>query len=182
MSRQKPGDRPVPSWPAIILWPFAVACLNLVSIVYVLALASIETGRTSLRAADALMKGLGEWGSALMTDAIPFATVIATLLIAVGAATGFSGNWRTVGPQARKFLGFAAIVSLVTMAGILAFALPVVVARPDRVPDVVVIFVVGWVVTLIGFAVSSVRTPDEWLEAARKERDRRKAVALTVGG
>lgn len=181
MSHIRQNERPVPQWPTLLVWPFTVTLLNLLVFICVGVAALFGTRRVDLETMWPLIHGIGTWASPFVTNAIPFASVIATLLIAVGAATGFSGDWRRIGLQARRQLGFAAVVALFTMVGMLAFALPVALVRPRRAPDLIVIFVVGWVTTLIGFAVSRVRTSEEWRRAARKDYKRRVRCAEKAG-
>ncbi len=107
--------------------------------------------------------------------------VIATVLVALAAATNLGVAERFLGERARTVVLACVSTSAVLIAFLAAAMILVAIAEPRKVVEAIVAGFVAWVCFLVGQTVTGAATADERAKSARAQWKLRKRIAAEYG-
>ena len=166
------------TWIVWLFWPYIVISLTVPWLV--VALMTNDFGPTGDFWAP--VRTVGAWAMPVFDDAIGIAGVVATILVATAATTGFGGDWSAIAERARAPIQATLVLSLATLAAISSLSLPAIAADSAVLPRALVIAVAGWLISFVGVSIIAVATPEQQLARAKADLvDRRARVGRLAG-
>ncbi len=99
---------------------------------------------------------LGAWAQPAFSSGFDALAIFATLIVAVAAMTGFSGDWSGLASRARGMFLTLTTLAVVILLGLATLTPSVIVASPGTASQSLLLWLVGWGVTLVTLAIAEV--------------------------
>lgn len=122
------------------------------------------------------LRGVGRWATPALDVGFETLGVTATLVVAIGAVTRFSGDWSELTHGAKRILRPVTTVPIALLALMGGFVIPVAVARPGDTSALLVFWGLSGAVVTAGLGVFEVESRQDHL--VRREREYDKALLL----
>ncbi len=104
------------------------------------------------------LRQVGDWAAPALGLGFETLGVTATLVVAIGAVTGFSGDWSGLRPGAKRILRPVTTAPIVLLALMGGFVIPVAVARPGDASALLAFWVLSGAVVTAGLSVLEVES------------------------
>lgn len=170
---------PGPRYLTWIIWPAITAMCG--GLPFLLA-SALSTGRD--RAVDDYwepIRAIGQWAQPAFSTGFDALAVFGTLIVAIAAITGFSGDWSGLTRRARTH--FSALTTLATflLLGLATLTPSVIATSPGSSSQTIVLWAAAWAVMLVTLAVSEVLPFRKQVALARLRALRAQERATRIG-
>ncbi|KHK97619.1 hypothetical protein LK09_10420 [Microbacterium mangrovi] len=115
------------------------------------------------------LRAVGIWASPIYDDAFAVIGFIATVIVAVAAATGFSGDWSSLSRSARVPLQATLALCALVLLLLAEVGVPITIVDSTRLPTIILVFACGWIGSLVMLSVLAIATPEQRLLMARRD-------------
>lgn len=104
------------------------------------------------------IRAIGMWAEPAFSSGFDALAIFATVVVAVAAITGFSGDWSSLTPRAHSLFSALTAMAVAILLGMATVTPSVVAASPDSSSRTILLWLAAWAVMLVTLAVSEVRS------------------------
>ena len=139
---------------AWLVWPVSTVLFGGLAMLLASAVSS-ERARTTDDLWNAI-RTLGRWAEPAFSSGFDALAVFGTIVVAVAAITGFSGDWSGLIARARSLLSALTVLASILLLGLATLTPAVIVASPETSSETILLWLAGWGVMLVTLAISEV--------------------------